>query len=107
MVINLTGQANTKDVFIFSSILYSIGTGYIPLLSMNFASKQPSGSWSGTFSGNWNTGLDDQGSNGYFWSSTVNSATNARNLNFDTSIVNPGNNDNNKYNGFGVRCVLP
>ncbi|WP_251623690.1 hypothetical protein [Odoribacter lunatus] len=42
--------------------------------------------------------------NGNYWSSTWNSNTNAYNLNFNSSVVNPQNN-NNKWNGFAVRCV--
>ena len=44
------------------------------------------------------------GSNGRYWSSTWNSNTNAYNLNFTSSVVNPQNN-NNKRNGYAVRCV--
>ncbi len=59
------------------------------------------------YSGNFNNGsFNNQGTsgNGNFWSSTVNNATNAYNLNFNASNVNPANN-NNKGNGFAVRCV--
>ena len=56
-------------------------------------------------SGNVNGGtLYNAGSNGNYWSSTVNSDANARNLNFNATNVNPENN-NNRYNGFSVRCV--
>ena len=58
-------------------------------------------------SGNYNYnsgGLNNRGSNGYFWSSRSNSATNSYNLNFNASNLNPQNN-NNKGNGFAVRCV--
>ncbi|MBR3052324.1 hypothetical protein IKG60_01735 [Candidatus Saccharibacteria bacterium] len=44
------------------------------------------------------------GGNGNYWSSTVNSSENARNLNFNATNVNPENN-NNRYNGFSLRCV--
>ena len=47
---------------------------------------------------------NNRGSNGYYWSSSFNSARNARNLNFNSSGVNPQNN-NNRYNGFAVRSV--
>lgn len=47
---------------------------------------------------------NNRGANGYFWSSTWNSARNARNLNFNSSGVNPQN-ANNRYNGFPVRPV--
>ena len=56
------------------------------------------------YSGNWNNGFNNQGSNGNYWSSTQNSATNGYNLNFNSSNVNPVNN-NNKRNGRAVRCV--
>ncbi len=56
------------------------------------------------YGGNVNSSsLNNAGSNGYYWSSTANNASNAYNLNFNTS-VNPSNN-NNRYNGFSVRCV--
>lgn len=47
------------------------------------------------------------GNNGNYWSSTPNSnSSNAYNLNFNsTSSINPSNN-NNRYNGFSVRCPL-
>lgn len=50
------------------------------------------------------TSRNNRGSNGNYWSSTWNSARNARNLNFNSGGVNPTNN-NNRYNGFPVRAV--
>lgn len=47
---------------------------------------------------------NNRGSNGNYWSSTWNSARNARNLNFNSGGVNPQNN-NNRYNGFALRPV--
>ena len=47
---------------------------------------------------------NNRGSNGNYWSSSFNSARNARNLNFNSGGVNPQNN-NNRYNGFAVRPV--
>jgi len=47
--------------------------------------------------------LNNQGSNGNYWSSSPN-GTNAYNLNFNSGGVNPANN-NNRANGFSVRCV--
>ena len=57
-------------------------------------------------SGNVNSGsLRNAGNNGNYWSSTANSNTsNAYNLNFNSGNVNPSNN-NNRYNGFSVRCL--
>ncbi len=51
-----------------------------------------------------NGNINNVGSNGNWWSSTANSNTNARNLNFNSGNFNPQNN-NNKGNGFAVRCV--
>ena len=50
--------------------------------------------------------LANVGTSGYAWSSSPNSSTsvNAGNLGFDASVVNPLNN-NNRANGFPVRCV--
>jgi len=47
--------------------------------------------------------VNNEGSNGYYWSGSVN-GDNARNLNFNSSDVNP-NNNNNRANGFSVRCL--
>jgi hypothetical protein len=47
---------------------------------------------------------NNRGANGSYWSSTWNSARNARNLNFNSDGVNPQNN-NNRYNGFALRPV--
>ncbi|ARV07379.1 hypothetical protein BTO04_12075 [Polaribacter sp. SA4-10] len=51
---------------------------------------------------NSNGTLNNVGSNGNYWSSTV-SSTNARNLNFNSSNANMNN--NNRANGFSVRCI--
>ena len=55
--------------------------------------------------GNFNgSSANNGGSNGNWWSSSVNSGTNAYNLNMNSSNMNPQNN-NNKGNSFAVRCV--
>lgn len=46
--------------------------------------------------------LNNQGTNGNYWASTV-SGTNARNLNFNSTVANTNN--NNRANGFTVRCL--
>lgn len=56
--------------------------------------------------GNYNNGsFNNRDSNGNWWSSTENDASNAwnRNLNSGDSTVNRNNND--KTNGFSVRCL--
>lgn len=58
-------------------------------------------------SGNRNgSSLNNHGSNGNYWSATLNSgnANNAYNLNFNSGNHNP-NNNNNRYNGHTVRPV--
>ena len=58
-------------------------------------------------SGNRNgTSLNNRGSNGNYWSASLNSQANGYNLNFNASEVNPANN-NNRFNGFSVRAVQP
>ena len=55
--------------------------------------------------GNYNgTSLNNRGSNGNYWSSSWISATNARNLNFNSSGVNPQNSNNRRY-GFSLRGI--
>lgn len=51
---------------------------------------------------NSNGSLGNVGSNGNYWSSTVD-GTNSRNLNFNSSDANM--NSNNRANGFSVRCL--
>ena len=58
-----------------------------------------------TGGGNANSGgINNVGSNGYYWSSTPNGSDNAYNLNLNSSNANPSNN-NNRYNGYSVRCL--
>ena len=56
---------------------------------------------SGNYGG---TSLHGRGSSGYYWSSSYGSATNAYNLGFDSSNVNPSNSSSRRY-GFSVRAV--
>lgn len=57
------------------------------------------------YSGNWSNGaFYYQGSDGYYWSSTIFNATDAYTLDFSSSNVDPAS-DNNKQNGLSVRCV--
>lgn len=51
------------------------------------------------------TSLGYRGSRGYYWSSTYDSATSARYLNFYSSSVNPQN-IGGRRNGFPVRAVI-
>jgi hypothetical protein len=56
-------------------------------------------------SGNRNgTSLNNRGTNGNYWSASLNSQTNGYNLNFNSTAVNPAN-TNNRFNGFSVRAV--
>lgn len=45
------------------------------------------------------------GTNTHFWSSTENNATNANNMNLWNNDSNINFNNNNKENGFSVRCL--
>ena len=54
---------------------------------------------------NTNGSFNNRANNGYQWSASQNSATNAwnRNLNYNNATVN--RNNNNKANGFSARCL--
>ena len=57
------------------------------------------------YAGNWNGNSNNVGSNSNYWSSVVRNSNNAYDLNFDVNgNLNPQNN-NNRNNGFSVRCV--
>lgn len=60
--------------------------------------------WLAQYSGGWGSGFYDQGSGGYYWSSTVYSAYIAYSLYFNSSYVDPANYDY-QSNGLAVRCV--
>ena len=62
-------------------------------------------SFSALPAGNYNGSYNNFGNNANFWSATENSSTNAynRNLNYNNAGVN--RNNNNKNNGYSVRCV--
>ena len=53
----------------------------------------------------WDSGLNNAGSNGNYWSRSLNTdnPNNAWNLNFNSDNCNMNN--NNRYNGFSVRPV--
>ena len=48
--------------------------------------------------------LNNNGTNGYYWSSVQYDSNNAYDMNFNNGSLNP-NNNNYKTNGFSVRCV--
>ena len=77
-------SSTTSDASVIAEPLHFIRSGYY--------------SWSGG-------SLNNQGTNGNYWSASATStATNAYNLNFNASNLNPQN-ANNKGNGLTVRCV--
>jgi hypothetical protein len=51
-----------------------------------------------------NGGLNNVGSNGYSWSSSPNGSSNGYFLNFNSTSVNPSNNNSRTY-GFLARCI--
>ena len=53
---------------------------------------------------NSSSAVNNVGNNGNYWSAVPNNQNNGRNLNFNSGNVNPLNN-NNRANGFSVRCV--
>jgi uncharacterized protein (TIGR02145 family) len=57
----------------------------------------------GGYRNNSNGTLNNAGNNGYYWSSSANSTSNGWRLNFNSGNANQNN--NNRTNGFAVRCV--
>ena len=68
---------------------------------------QFTGAWSGVFSGEWGFGFHNQGSYGYYWSSTAFSSTHAWYPFFLSSGVYPSGSGRPKLYGLAIRCVLP
>ncbi len=50
--------------------------------------------------------LRNAGINADYWSSRADAATNAYNLNFNATAVNPSNGPNNRWHGFPLRCLI-
>ena len=71
----------------------------------NIAKWQNTGPFKGDLSGFWSGSFGDQGSVGYWWASSANpdDSNYAFNANIDPDEVNPGDNNNDRNNGFGVR----
>lgn len=61
--------------------------------------------WLGQRTGSWGgLGFTNQGTNGYYWSSTYHSAPYGMRIRFDNTYFSTGDGDD-KYRGFAVRCV--
>ena len=90
-----TGQATTGD---FTLLNNAVNSG----LTNTDAGLRSE--WLAQRSGYWDSGFFNQGSYGYYWSSTQDSAAGGRLLYFRSSNVGPsGNGDKNR--GRAVRCV--
>jgi uncharacterized protein (TIGR02145 family) len=103
------GNGTTADAADFPVLNASMNAGSLTTgatTSSYYANWLASGAWGGAYSGGWETGLYDQSSYGYFWSSTVYSGAYARYLYFNSSFVSPVN-SYIKWDGYAVRCVLP
>ena len=104
-----TGDGTSYTAADFAVLNASMNAGSLTTGSTStsyYAGWQYSGAWSGVFSGLWANGFSYQGSEGYYWSSTANSSTNARYLTFSSSSVYPSSLSDRKYVGFAVRCVM-
>lgn len=104
-----TGNGTSFTAADFAVLNASMNAGSLTTGSISdsyYAGWQFTGAWSGVFSGYWLNGFNRQGSRGYYWSSTADSSTYARLLDFGSSYVRPGNSSGYKYNGYAVRCVM-
>lgn len=64
------------------------------------------GPFEGTYAGYWAGSFGNQGYDGYYWSSSALSASNARSLYFSYNIVSPGSHLVAKSNGYSIKCTL-
>lgn len=81
-------------------LLFSVAFAFASASAIPHWSSYPASG----YRNNSNGSLNNVGSNGYVWLSSANSQNNAYNLNFNSSNVNPQNN-NNRANGNSVRPV--
>lgn len=103
-----TGNGTSYTAADFAVLNASMNAGSLTsgsTTSSYYANWLFTGAWSGVFSSYWGDGFGVQGSDGYYWSSTASSSTNARRLLFNSSYVSPGGNSNGKYSGRATRCV--
>lgn len=106
-----TGDGTSYTAADFPVLNASMNAGSLTTGSISdsyYAGWQFTGAWSGVLSGGWDYGFGGGDSYGDYWSSTANSSTSARYLQFDSSDVSPGGFFVNlgKYYGFAVRCVM-
>ena len=103
-----TGNGTSYTAADFPVLNASMNAGSLTTGSTSnyYAGWQFTGAWSGVFSGYWNSGFSNQGSYGYYWSSTAYSSTSAWYLDINSSGVYPGGSSGSKYYGFAVRCVM-
>ena len=105
-----TGNGTKYTAADFAVLNASMNAGSLTTGSTSgsyYAGWQFRGAWSGVFSGTWYSGFFNQGSHGYYRSSTASSSTNAGHLLFYSSRVSPGGSSDSKYGGSAIRCVLP
>ena len=97
----LRGYYPTKDNFVTL-----ITTTYGITSSSAGSTKLRSSPLDFAYTGYYNTSgsLNNETTNGNFWSRTVNDSSNAYNLNFNSSNVNPQNNGN-RGTGRSLRCT--
>ena len=85
------------------------GTGqYVRDGEANIAKWQNTGPFKGVFSGYWGGSFGDQGSRGYWWSSSAYPDGSYRTFYASVSpgVVSPGDRYDGRNGGFGVRCLL-
>lgn len=103
-----TGDGASFTAADFAVLNASMNAGSLTTGSISSypAGWQFTGEWYGIFSGEMYGGLDEQGSDGYYWSSTAGSAKYASYLHFTKDSVGAGNVGIDKFFGKAVRCVM-
>jgi len=106
---NLYNEWNILSESLYSRTLFTNTDSTTINTGTNWASNfYPTGSFSAISSGYFytTTGLAYLSTAGYYWTSSANARSAASTTRFSAAAFDPGTNNNTKYNGMAVRCVL-
>jgi len=107
-----TGTNDYNEFAILNGAMYTVGSDLTPDLTQtsnpHYSNWHPAGSFSGISSGRYNDflGLSGMSNAGFYWSSSIASATQNTSLYFYSVSVSSGTYSTPRNMGFAVRCVL-
>lgn len=106
-----TGTNTYNEFAVLNGAMFTVGQNLDPDTTTGSnrpLNWYPAGSFSAVGSGNfyYNLGLNDQSNHGYYWGSSLYSASFAAFTYITSGFVTPGTNNLTKFNGMAIRCVL-